>query len=437
MAIIKDLRGREILDSRGNPTVACEVLLDDGTYAVGYAPSGATVGVAEALELRDNDPKRYDGMGVLKAVGNINTTVRTALLGMDVTDLSRIDQKMIFVDDTPNKSRLGANAMLAVSLACAKAGAKTNRIPLYKHLAQMMGKKAENLVMPIPFMNILNGGKHAIGSTDFQEFMIVPVNFSNIREALRAGSEIFHALGKILTERNYQPLVGDEGGFAPSLFSNEQALELLMMAIAEADYEAGKDVFIALDPAASRFYSKEGFYELYRENKTMTNTQLVDYYLMICEKYPIISIEDPLAHDDWHGWRDLTQKIGDKIEIIGDDIYATNNELLKKGIADKASTGILIKPNQIGTLTETLNTIKTAEAAGFKVMISHRSGETEDSFIADLAIASECGCIKAGAPWRSERTAKYNRLLEIEDKNLAHSELAKWDTVDNGGMAQL
>jgi enolase len=437
MAIIKDLRGREILDSRGNPTVACEVLLDDGTYAVGYAPSGATVGVAEALELRDKDPHRYDGMGVLKAVGNINTTIRTALLGMDIVDFARIDQKMIFIDATPNKSRLGANATLAVSLACAKAGAKAKRMPLYKHLAEMMGKKVDTITMPIPFMNILNGGKHAVGSTDFQEFMIVPVNFKNIREALRAGSEIFHALGKILAERNYQPLVGDEGGFAPSLFSNEQALELLMMAITEANYEAGKDIFIALDPAASRFYSEEGYYELYRENKSLTSSQLVDYYTMICEKYPIISIEDPLAHSDWHGWRDLTQKVGDKIEIIGDDIYSTNFELLKKGITEKASTGILIKPNQIGTLTETFNTIKTAEAAGFKVMISHRSGETEDSFIADLAIASGCGCIKAGAPCRSERTAKYNRLLEIEDKNLEHSELAKWNTDNNGGVTQL
>ncbi|MEI7792350.1 MAG: phosphopyruvate hydratase [Candidatus Berkelbacteria bacterium] len=437
MAIIKDLRGREILDSRGNPTVACEVILDDGTYAVGYSPSGVTVGAGEALELRDKDPLRYEGMGVLKAVGNINSTIRTALLGMDIGDLARIDQKMIFIDATPNKARLGANATLAVSLACAKAGAKTKRIPLYKYLSEIMGKNADTLTMPIPFMNILNGGKHAVGSTDFQEFMIVPVNFQNVREALRAGSEIFHALGKILKERNYQPLVGDEGGFAPSLFSNEQALELLMMAISEADYEAGKDVFIALDPAASRFYSEEGFYELYRENKTLTNTQLVDYYLMICEKYPIISIEDPLAHNDWHGWRDLTQKLGDKIEIIGDDIYSTNFELLKKGIAEKSSTGILIKPNQIGTLTETFNTIKTAEAAGFKVMISHRSGETEDSFIADLAIACGCGCIKAGAPCRSERTAKYNRLLEIEDKNLNHSTFAKWDTANNGGVTQL
>lgn len=437
MAIIKDLRGREILDSRGNPTVACEVLLDDGTYAVGYAPSGVAAGAGEALELRDKDPLRYNGMGVLNAVNNINTTIRTALLGMEVSDLARIDQKMIFIDGTPNKSKLGANSTLAVSLACAKAGAKTKRMPLYKHLAEMMGKNIDKLTMPIPFMNILNGGKHAIGSTDFQEFMIVPTNFKNIRDSLRAGAEVFHALGKILKERNYQPLVGDEGGYAPALFSNEQALELLMMAISEANYEAGKDIFIALDPAASRFYSEDGFYELYRENKSLTNTQLVDYYVMISEKYPIISIEDPLAHSDWHGWRDLTQKIGDKIEIIGDDIYSTNFELLKRGITEKASTGILIKPNQIGTLTETFSTIKTAEDAGFKVMISHRSGETEDSFIADLAIASGCGCIKAGAPCRSERTAKYNRLLEIEDKNLEHSSLGKWDTSNNGGLAQL
>ncbi len=432
MSTIKAIHAREILDSRGNPTVSCEMLLDDQTYAFGFVPSGASTGEAEALELRDGDKKRFNGMGVLKAVENVNTQIADAILGMDIRDLGAIDRKMLEIDGTPNKSKLGANAILSVSLAAAKAGAKNANVPLYQQLANIMGKRTDTLTMPLPFCNILNGGKHAVGSTDFQEFMIVPVKFPTFADAIRAAAEVYHALGKILEERNYQPLVGDEGGFAPSLFSNEQAMELLMMAIAEADYHAGEDIFIALDPAASRIYSSDQFYELHRENKSFTTDQMIDFYSTWAEKYPIISIEDPLDQHDWDGWRDMTQRVGNRIELIGDDIYATNKELLKRGIEGKASTGILIKPNQIGTVTEMLETMKLAEDNGFKVIVSHRSGETEDTFIADLAVAAGCGAIKSGATGRSERTAKYNRLTEIEEKNQGTAKLAAWDTLNTG-----
>ncbi len=432
---IKEIIASEILDSRGNPTVACNVTLDDGSVGVGFAPSGASKGKQEASELRDNDNSRYDGKGVLTAVKNINTTIKDEILGMNAKDLQSIDRKMIDLDGTENKSKLGANSMLAVSLATAKAAAISQKMPLFEYLALLMGKKTDKIVLPLPFFNILNGGKHAVGSTDFQEFMIVPIGFPNFQETMRAGVEIFHALGRILEERNYQPLVGDEGGFAPALFSNEQAMELLMMAIKEADYNAGENVFIALDPAASRFY-EDDFYQLHRENKSLTSQQMIDFYQNWIEKYPIISIEDPLDQNDFDGWRDLTARVGGHIEVIGDDIYATKKNLLKKGVELKASTGILIKPNQVGTLTETFETIKFAEEAGFKVMISHRSGETEDSFIADLAVATGCGTIKAGAPCRSERTAKYNRLLEIEYAN-SNSTLANWDTTNNTGIYHL
>jgi len=431
MSTIKEIKAHEILDSRGNPTVACSVLLADGTTATGYVPSGASTGVAEALELRDQDKSRFDGMGVLKAVQNVNTTISDAILGMNADDLGHLDHTLIELDGTKDKSKLGANATLSVSLAVAKAAAKSSHIALYQYLSRILGTDNDKVIMPLPFMNILNGGKHAVGSTDFQEFMIVPVKFPNFSEALRAGTEIYHALGKILVERNYQPLVGDEGGFAPALYSNAQAIELIMMAIADAKYTAGVDVFIALDPAASRLYV-DNMYELHRENRTLSSLQLVDFYDTWCEKFPIISIEDPMAESDWDGWRNITQRIGHKVEIIGDDIYATNIELLTKGIEQKASTGILIKPNQIGTLTETLAAIKMAHEAGFKPMVSHRSGETEDTFIADLAVASGSGVIKAGAPCRGERTAKYNRLLEIEG-TAPNSALATWDTADNEG----
>lgn len=428
MAKIKEIYAREILDSRGNPTVACEIMLDDSTYAVGYVPSGASTGQLEAVELRDGDPARFGGKGVLKAIANVNTIIRNAIVGSEIADIKVIDKMILDLDGTPNKSKLGANALLSVSMAVTKAAAKSNNMALYQYLATLMGKQNNQLSIPIPFFNILNGGKHAIGSTDFQEFMVVPVNFPSFKEAYRAAAEIFHALGKILEERSYQPLVGDEGGYAPSLFSNEQAMELLMMAIAEADYRAGENVFIALDPAASRIYSDEKFYELHRENKSLTSDELISFYEKWAEKYPIISIEDPLAETDWDAWREITQRIGNRVEIIGDDIYVTNKELLKKGIEQKASTGILIKPNQIGTVSEMLETIKMAQDSGFGVMVSHRSGETEDTFIADLAVASGCGTIKSGAPCRSERTAKYNRLAEIEDKARGVIPLAKLST---------
>ncbi len=435
MAKIKDVHAREILDSRGNPTLACEVVLDDGTHSVGFIPSGASTGKNEAVALRDNNPKRFRGMGVLKAVNNVNEPLRAAVLGMDPADLKSVDQKMIELDGTANKSRLGANAILSVSLAVAKAASKSARIVFYRYLASLLDRPASDLILPIPFFNILNGGKHAVGSTDFQEFMVVPVKFPSFKEALRAGSEIHHALGKILKDRSYQPLVGDEGGFAPALFSNEQAMELLMLAIQNANYQPGEDVFIALDPASSHFYSKD-VYQLHRENRSLTTYAMVDFYRTWVEKYPIISIEDALSESDWDGWINLTQAIGNKVELIGDDLYATNKTLLKQGIDKIASTGILIKPNQIGTLSETLETIKVAQEAGFKVIVSHRSGETEDDFIADLSVACGCGAIKSGAPCRSERTAKYNRLLEIEEKEAAAARFAKWDTF-NDGSAQL
>lgn len=436
MPNIKNIHAREILDSRGNPTVACEVELENGVHSVGYVPSGASTGKNEALELRDGDMSRYNGKGVKKAVMNVNGPIREAILGMDAHDLKSVDARMIELDRTPNKSNLGANAILSVSLAVAKAASKSEKIPFYKYLADLLGKRVDKFTIPIPFLNILNGGKHAVGSTDFQEFMIVPVGFPNFSQALQAGAEVYHSLGKILEERNYQPLVGDEGGFAPSLFSNEQAMELLVMAITSANFSPGENVFIALDPAASRFYEQD-VYKLHRENLTLTTTQMVDFYNNWIEKFPIISIEDGLSEEDWNGWGDLTQRIGNKVELIGDDLYATNKDLLKKGIEYHSSTGILIKPNQIGTLSETLETIKIAEKAGFKIIISHRSGETEDDFIADLAVGCGCGVIKSGAPCRSERTAKYNRLLEIEEKLGPAAKFATWDTTQNQGMGQL
>jgi len=425
VAKIIEVKAREIFDSRGNPTIACTVFLDNNIKTTGFVPSGAASGPDEALELRDNDPKRFEGKGVLRAVNIVNTEIRNAIVNSDVSSAEEIDQKMLALDGTANKTKLGGNSILSVSLAIAKAAAQAENVPLYHYLAQRMGKTLDQIVMPIPFLNILNGGKHAIGSTDFQEFMVVPTKFGSFKNAISAGTEIFHALGKILTERNYQPLVGDEGGYAPSLFSNEQAMELLMMAIAEANYSPGEDIFIALDPAASRIF-EDDFYVLHRENRNLTSVQLVDFYDKWCEKFPIISIEDPFDHNDWTGWQNITQRVGERIEIIGDDIYSTNQALLQKGIENRASTGILIKPNQVGTVTEVINTIKAAGQAGFKVVISHRSGETEDTFIADLAIASGCGAIKAGAPCRSERTAKYNRLIEIEEENTGHTQLAQW-----------
>jgi enolase len=429
VSIIADIKAYEILDSRGNPTVACKVRLEDGSSKIGYVPSGASTGQYEALELRDNDEDRYGGKGVQKAVETINTAIKKEITGMDADNLAEIDKKMIDLDGTPNKTKLGGNSTLAVSMACAKSAAVSNNLELYEYLSKLIGIRHDKYKIPIPLMNILNGGKHAVGSTDFQEFMIVPVTFPSLARALQAGAEIYHSLAKILDERSYQPLVGDEGGFAPSLFSNEQAMELLIMSIKDAGYTPGEDVYIALDPAASRFYS-EGIYQLHRENRSLTTEELVQFYANWVEKFPIISIEDGLDENDWDGWRELTSRIGDHIETIGDDLYATNKELLKRGIEHNSSTGILIKPNQIGTLSEAVETIRTAIQAGFKIIISHRSGETEDHFIADLAVACGCGAIKTGAPARSERTAKYNRLLMIESDLGERSEYSKWEALD-------
>lgn len=429
MSKIKSIDAFEILDSRGNPTVSCSILLEDGSLAKGYVPSGASTGKYEALELRDKDLHRYEGKGVQKAVSNILDQISPKLIGMDATDQKSIDKTMIDLDGTENKSKLGANAILAVSMACAKAAARSSKIELFEHLTSLLGMNHQVYTIPIPLLNILNGGKHAIGSTDFQEFMIAPIKFDSFNKAIQAGTEIYHALGKILEDRSYQPLLGDEGGFAPSLFSNEQAMELLMLAIKDAGYTAGEDIFIALDPAASRFFSID-VYQLHRENRSLTTDEMINFYDTWCDKFPIISIEDGLHETDWDGWKELTRRIGDKVETIGDDLYATNKKLLKKGIEHNSTTGILIKLNQIGTLTETLETITMAIEAGFKPVISHRSGETKDHFIADLAVACGCGVIKTGAPARGERTAKYNRLLEIEHKLKDKSKFAKWDVLD-------
>ncbi len=427
MSRIKKVEALEILDSRGNPTVATQVELEDGSLGIGYTPSGASAGEFEALEIHDGDTKRYDGKGVLRAVENVNSILAKEVVGLEADDLRVVDRKMIELDGTANKSKLGENAILSVSLAVAKAAAKSERLPLYHYLAKIAGTLDESgqFTLPIPMMNILNGGKHAVGSTDFQEFMIVPMKFESFKESVRAGVEVFHALHKILEERSYQPLVGDEGGFAPSLFSNEQAIELLTMAIKESGHRVGEDIFIALDPAASVFYY-EDIYQLHRENRTFTSLELIDFYEVWTQKYPIISIEDPLAENDWDGFREITSRLRDKVSIIGDDLYATNKDRLKKGIDQKSSTGILIKPNQIGTLSETLETIMMAREAKMQYIISHRSGETEDSFIADLAVATGSGKVKTGAPCRGERTTKYNRLLWIEHELGSKAKMGTW-----------
>lgn len=432
MAKIQNIQALEVLDSRGNPTIKAKTTLEDGSIGLGYVPSGASTGKYEALELRDNDPKRYDGKGVLTAVKNISEIIAPAIIGIEFADFREIDKKIIELDGTENKSKLGGNATLAISISVAEALAKSEKKEMFYFLSKYF-TQSENFIIPLPYFNILNGGKHAVGSTDFQEFMIVPVGMPNFAESLRAGTEIYHALGKILLERNYQPLVGDEGGFAPALFSNEQAMELLMMAIKESGYLAGENVFIALDPAASRIFY-QGVYQLHRENRTFTSDELIDYYKVWVDKYPILSIEDGLDEDDWKGWQRMTAELGNRLEIIGDDIYTTNIKRLQIGIQQKASNAILIKPNQIGTLSETIDTINFAKQNNFKYMISHRSGENEDSFIADLAVAAGGGMIKSGAPCRTERTVKYNRLLEISMMLGDKAKLATRDTSQNSGL---
>lgn len=443
MPKIQAIGAMEVLDSRGNPTIYTKTVLNDGSIGVSYVPSGASAGKYEALELRDGDPKRYNGKGVLKAIENIRQKIAPAIVGIEIEDFRSVDQKMIQLDGTANKSNLGGNTTLAVSISVTEAIAKSKKVELFAYLAGFFGLpeaatslqagQIDGYVLPLPYMNILNGGKHAVGSTDFQEFMVIPVKFPSFAEALRAGTEVYFALGKILLERNYQPLVGDEGGFAPSLFSNEQAMELLMMAIKEANYVPGEDIFIGLDPAASRFFYQD-VYQLHRENRTFTTDELIDFYKVWIEKYPIISLEDGLNEDDWPGWQRLTAEVGGHVDIIGDDLYTTSQARLQTGITKHASNSILIKPNQIGTLSETIETINFARENNIKFMISHRSGENEDTFIADLAVAAGGGMIKAGAPCRSERTSKYNRLMEIEDMLGKKAKLATRDVSQNTGL---
>ena len=409
MATIKNIVAREILDSRGNPTLEVEVVLSDGTTGIAAVPSGASTGTHEAVELRDGDVKRFNGKGVLKAVANVNQHIAPVILGLNATDQKTIDRKMIELDGTDNKSHLGANAILGTSLAVAHAAAKSKNMPLYRYLG------GNAFTLPIPMMNILNGGKHAANSTDLQEFMIMPVGAGSFRQALQMGAEVYQSLKKILKGRNLDTNVGDEGGFAPPGLSNKEAVEAVLQAIEAAGYKPGKDCFLALDPAASEFY-ENGKYILSRENASLSTREMVDYYTRWASSYPLISIEDGLAEDDWDGWQLITKELGSKVQLVGDDLYVTNVDRLSRGINLKASNSILIKLNQIGTLTETIAAVRMARQAGWTAVVSHRSGETEDTTIADLAVALNTGMIKAGAPCRSERTAKYNRLLRIEDE---------------------
>ena len=410
MSTIKGIRGRQILDSRGNPTVEVEVELADGAVGRAAVPSGASTGSHEAVELRDGDPSQFQGKSVLKAIANIEEKIAPAVSGMSALDQAAVDKRMIELDGTPNKSKLGANAILGVSLAVAHAAANSQGMPLYRYLG---GEDAH--VLPVPMMNILNGGRHAGDSVDLQEFMVMPVGASSFAQALQMGAEVYQSLKKVLKARGANTSVGDEGGFAPSLATNREAVEVIMAAIEEAGYRAGEQCFIALDPASSEFYDN-GRYILAKEGVSFTSAEMVDYYSELVSAYPIISIEDGMAEDDWEGWRLLNDKLGSKIQIVGDDLYTTNRERLSRGIAEQSSNSILIKLNQIGTLTETLAVIEMAKKAGWTSVISHRSGETEDVTISDLAVAMNTGQIKAGAPCRSERVAKYNRLLRIEEE---------------------
>ena len=408
MSNITKIHAREILDSRGNPTLEAEVTLESGAFGRAAVPSGASTGVREALELRDGDKSRYLGKGVTKAVNNVNTEISEALLGMDGQDQAALDNRMIELDGTNTKERLGANALLAVSLAAAHAAADEKNEALYVHLSE--GK----YVMPVPMMNIINGGEHADNSVDLQEFMILPVGAPSFKEALRYGAEVFHTLRSVLHAKGMNTAVGDEGGFAPDLSSNEEAIEVILEAIEKAGFVAGKDIYLGLDAASSEFY-KDGVYNLASEGKTFNSHEFSDYLADWCERYPIITIEDGLDEGDWEGWAYLTKKLGDKVQLVGDDLFVTNTSILKEGIDKDIANSILIKFNQIGTLTETLNAINMAHAAGYTAVISHRSGETEDSTIADLCVATCAGQIKTGSLSRSDRIAKYNQLLRIEE----------------------
>jgi len=408
--LIEDVLAREVLDSRGNPTVEVEVFLDGGAVGAAIVPSGASTGAHEAVELRDGDAERYGGKGVLQAVRNVNETIRPEVIGSDAVDQVTLDRLLIALDGTENKEQLGANALLGVSLAAAHAAADAVGLPLYRYLG---GTGAR--VLPVPLVNILNGGKHAIDSTDFQEFMIAPVGAPSFREALRWAAQTFHALGKLLHERGFATTVGDEGGYAPSLESNEAAIATVVEAIERAGFVPGEQIAIALDPATAELYD-DGAYALAREGRTLTSAELVDFWVDWADRYPIVSLEDGLGEDDWEGWQDLTARLGDRLQLVGDDLLVTNTRRLARAIETKAANSILIKLNQIGTLTETIEAIEMAQRAGWTAVISHRSGETEDTSIADLAVALNTGQIKTGSISRSERIAKYNRLLRIEEE---------------------
>ena len=410
---IENVVGREILDSRGNPTVEAEVTLADGTVARGTAPSGASTGEFEALELRDGDKGRYLGKGVQKAVDNINNVIAPAIIGMDASDIYAVDKAMIDLDGTKDKSKLGANAILAVSIATSRAAATALELPLYKFLGGVQGTK-----LPVPMMNILNGGAHATNTVDTQEFMIMPVGAPSFKEALRWCAEVFHNLAKILKAKGLATSVGDEGGFAPNLSSDDETIETILEAVKAAGYEPGKDFMIAMDAASSEWKSEKGvgFYKQPKSGLEFTSDTLIDHWAALCEKYPIISIEDALDEEDWEGWKKLTERLGDKVQLVGDDLFVTNTERLSKGIANGCANSILIKLNQIGSVSETLEAIKMAHKAGYTAISSHRSGETEDTTIADLAVALNTCQIKTGAPSRSERVAKYNQLLRIEEE---------------------
>lgn len=403
---IEKICGFEVLDSRGNPTVRAEVMLNDGTIGSAIVPSGASTGIYEAVELRDED-ERYNGKGVTKAVKNINTVIAPVLKGINSGDISRVDELLRQLDGTNNKSKLGANAILAVSLASAKAAAKRYKLPFYRFIGGVNATR-----MPVPMMNILNGGAHASNNIDIQEFMIMPVGACCFREALRMGSEVYHALGSVLKEKNLNTTVGDEGGFAPDLGSDEEAIEVILEAITKAGYDTNM-IKIALDAASSEWYH-EGCYRLPKRNKKLTTDELIDYWAEITDKYPIISLEDPLGEEDWNGWTAITERLGEKVQLVGDDLFVTNTKFLSKGLEKKAGNSILIKYNQIGTLSEALKAVRLAKDSGYSAIISHRSGETEDSTIADIAVGINSGQIKTGAPCRSDRTSKYNRLLRIE-----------------------
>ncbi|MDD3612990.1 MAG: phosphopyruvate hydratase [Caldicoprobacterales bacterium] len=410
MTTIVDVYAREIIDSRGNPTVEVEVYLEGGAIGRAAVPSGASTGAFEAVELRDGDKSRYLGKGVQTAVNNVNEIIAEQLIGMDAFNQVEIDKLLIELDGTPNKAKLGANAILGVSLAVARAAAEQLDIPLYRYIGGANAK-----MLPVPMMNIINGGEHADNTVDIQEFMVMPVGASSFKEALRMCAEIFHNLKAVLSAKGYSTAVGDEGGFAPDLKTNEEAIEVILEAVEKAGYKPGQDIRIAIDAAATELYGEDGNYHFPGEGVVRTPEELVEYYVNLADKYPIISLEDGLAEDDWEGWKMLTDRLGDRIQLVGDDLFVTNTERLKKGIELKTANSILIKVNQIGTLTETIDSVQMANRAGYTAVISHRSGETEDTTIADLVVAMNAGQIKTGAPSRSDRVAKYNQLLRIED----------------------